>query len=417
MKVKKKVISFFVFSVAAILALAVGIEYFESKESRGLVERQKAGKSENVSSLLSMNSNSLYTFTSDYCTRAEVTGQLKKKAAVLDGQRISLPLKNYGVYASVVYGKDFEVFTTALNYSEKVGITSPEKVMFSKELVTADISKNGISHSFSILDGKLVELCVAPIYKKIVPLRAIPENPVADGYFLSMKVWDDSAISELSKTSGAKVFLEMADKPAVNKIANETGDTFTVRKDFKDIEGKTIAWVGFDYGMGGLLNSAKRTALAIGLLAVLALFIMMLLARFLFSWTLEPLRKLNASFKEKSLGDIEELKERKDEFGDISRLLENVFAFNKELESKSAMIEKRVQSAGATEEAKREFLLKVAGELKTPLASIKEALKILTENLADELDDEQSGFLEIARKNAEKAEGLVNLSSGPSEPN
>ena len=400
MKTSGKTITILAVSGVIFAAAAYGIIYLQSKDANALIEQKKVGKSDSINSLIAFQSPAISTFVSEYSARDEVVSLMRKKVPSPEPQRISLPLNNYKAYAAVVYGKDFSVIATALNYSESVGIVDPEKVIFSSATMAADIEKNKISHSFSVLDGKPVEIFVSAIYPKarartIGGAALVNDKPA--GYLLAMKVWDSEFVSELSKMAGAPASLKIPGKePAQNAVSR---DIFAVKKDLLDLEGKSVAAVEFSYPLGEVKSFTDKTLLSLGVLVLIAFLTVLIISSLLFSWTIAPLKKMVAAFRNKDAGNIEELKGRKDEFGEMGRLIGNMMDSGAATAGKNASMQK-------------------TDELKTPLASVKEAINILTEELADELNDEQSSFLSLAKRNAEKMETILNSSNpGQGEPN
>lgn len=360
---------------------ALGMLYYQSKDANALIEEKKAGKSEMIDSLLTLNSATLKTFVSEFSAREDIETLVRKGVPKNGAPRIILPLNSYNAYAAVVYGKDFQPVATALDYSEKVGIADPEKIFFSSATMIADIEKNKVSRSFSILEGKLIEIFASAVS----PKSAFMGDGKPEGYFLAFTVWDDNTVSSLSKVLGVPAALSFDGKEPSAQPEAPGENYFTVKKDLLNLEGKPVAQIYATYPLGGVKSFAKKTMLFIGIMALAAFVILLLVSSLLFSWTVSPFKKMLAAFKNKDAGSIEELKDRQDEFGEMGRIVGGLMDSGPCVPPKD--------------------------ELKTPLASVKEAINILSEELADDLNDEQSQFLEMARKNTEKMETILNSAS------
>ena len=71
----------------------------------------------------------------------------------------------------------------------------------------------------------------------------------------------------------------------------------------------------------------------------------------------------------------------------------------------------RYRKAKKPEEAmdvKSRFLSMVSHEFRTPLAAIKEGIAIVADGTAGSLNKEQSGFLDIAKRNVDRLTCLIN---------
>ena len=373
-----KTISILAVSGIIFAAGALGVIYTQSKFADTLIEERKAGKSENINSLISLNNASVYTFVSEYSAKPEIEAMVRKGVPKTEPPRIILPLGDYKAYAAVLYDKDFGVIATALNYSEKAGIVDPEKLAFSKELTAADTVKNKISHSFSILDGKPVEVFVSAVYPAVP--AAADNKP--EGYFLTFKVWDDDLLSAFSGILGTTAGIAIPGKEPAATALNR--DNFIVKKDLLDVEGKAVATLELAYPLGEARNFAMKTLWPVGILVISIFVIMILVSYLLFSWIITPMKKMLEAFRNNDMGNIEELKVRQDEFGEMSRLMEK-------------MADSGPKAGGQTND-----------ELKASLGSVKEAINILSEELAGDLNDEQSQFLSVAKRNTEKMEKILN---------
>lgn len=260
----RKIIFLFIllFLVIAISAVYSTL-FLQNKNIGSLIENKKAETNTSINAFFDLENKSLYTFISDYSARDEVLRFFSKENPGARAPVFSLPLETYKADAAVLFNNNFGVISSLNNYSKDKNNFHPENISFSREEMARDVSKNKVSHTFAVLDKRVVELFVSQVAPAISN-----QNNISGGYLLIMKVWDNDYVSYIAKMNGAH-FLEQ-------RFSNEK-DFFIIHKSLLNLEGRQISDIAFQFPVGNIRKDLGKTVLYLSapiFVSILALFIL-----------------------------------------------------------------------------------------------------------------------------------------------
>lgn len=183
----------------------------------------------------------------------------------------------------------------------------------SNENITDWFSKEKTISCFVKHNNNLFEIFGAAI----VPSFDINYKTKPHGYLISVKRWDDDYISDIANTTGFNLELSTSD---LIDSSNKRNDEEIIYKQLKDFRGNTIATLKFFR-----LRTFAAQVNYLNLLAIISLCILIisLVLFFIFinRWINNPMKIITRSLSTGSQTPIEKLVNKKNEFGEIARLI------------------------------------------------------------------------------------------------
>lgn len=223
-----------------------------------------------------------------------------------------------------------------------------------------------------------------------------PKSSVVEGYLFASELIDKNLISYQELVSDAKIQLVPHNSFDVSKLSNNEIATTHV---FYDLNGKPLIDCVFIRNFSlmksieGLSNTSK---IYVVIISAIFLIIFLLLFYLIVS---KPLNKISNSLSIENSSDIKDMLDKKDEFGQISRLIDKFFLQKKELEENYLKLQTTEEELKKSEievrrmleiekdlnQVKSQFVSTIAHEFRTPITAISSDIQLLGEYY-DKLD-------------------------------
>jgi signal transduction histidine kinase/CheY-like chemotaxis protein len=255
-----------------------------------------------------------------------------------------------------------------------------------------DIPRNNLLSSlkkspfktFHILhQGRLMQLVTAPIQPSNDDERSSPHR----GYFVGGRYFDSAYTAELNLLSEKTVYSIAGTQTSRTDTLTKAENLLRYYYPLNDFYGKPVSYIRTEKKLSFI--SLYSRSIKIYLLTYLGLVGLVLLAfyQFLRLRVLKPLNTLSISLQTRNTGNLKFLIQRKDEFADFAKLVEDSFEQNELLkkevdarkESEAALKKSATELEIATIEkiraeqdrlAKAEFLSTMSHEIRTPINGV-----------------------------------------------
>lgn len=182
--------------------------------------------------------------------------------------------------------------------------------------------------------------------KGLMEIRGTPINEVINsnrqliGYFFLARIWDDSLVGDMNKlTSGQVTLYKFPLNQKLQLVSNK--DVLSVKRALYDWNGDEIAHIEY---VGTELANKEFNAFAINLFILylfLSIIIFITISFLLVKWIYIPIKLISNSIKFNDTYPLEKIRDKNNEFGQLSQLTIN---FIKQKESLEKEIKKKVRT-------------------------------------------------------------------------
>ncbi|MEI7725177.1 MAG: response regulator [Bacteroidota bacterium] len=168
--------------------------------------------------------------------------------------------------------------------------------------------------SFFFQDGQLYQLFGATI----VPTYDIAHHTTPNAYLVAAKIWDSVYCSEIKKTTGFNTLEVYQHDPAA--IVNQENSIEVIKVPLKDIKGNNAAFLKFERP-----NQLTTELNTLGYFAIGGTLVLIIICLVFFywikRWVSTPLKQITRSLASGDIGQVKDVLEKQNEFGDIARLI------------------------------------------------------------------------------------------------
>ncbi len=322
MRIQAKLITL-IFSLAV---LFFGIlSFYQFMKKRAVVEifkNQLEEKKDNFNSVVNLGGIPLESYINDYAAD-QMIKFLENPDKEWAHANIYEGLNSFYLNAAWVYSPDLSLVYSVNNLNDEKLQMAP----LPKEAFDRIFERKRLCHFFINTSHGLMEICAATIH----PSSDTGKKGQPRGYFIAGKLWDNAYmnfVSRLTDTSLEIVF----DKEELSTTVNdpEKGVIYFLRP-LKTWDYKQLANIKVKISSPTIrtINRAIRIDFILFLF-----FITIMLGSSLFYvayWILSPLFKISLSLKESTPTHLMSLIKLKNEFGDISRLMNDFFQQREEI--------------------------------------------------------------------------------------
>jgi signal transduction histidine kinase/sensor domain CHASE-containing protein len=390
MKTRSKLIVLQVFTLIVLLLSILGFQQIQRREQKLFVASKIKSDEQIINNVLEFNNEKyLGAAKTNSCWNEMVDFVNKPDSAwaKLGIGEIVLTFKlNYaGVFN---YGKNtvYEIYKDFKDGENNIGI--------SDEMID-DLFKNSpYCHFFLKCNSGYLEV----FGSTIVTVDDSEHKGKPYGYLLIGKLWDTRFISEIENVSGFKIRIYEYNAGGQTKTekSENNKEILTISKSFDDWNKNPI--VNVDFLIFNQLEKEYRFSRYLSLfIAVFSIIVILFFFLAVRKWIHIPLISITDSLNKGNVDLLDGIMNRKNEFGEISRLIKQFFFQRKNLEKE---ISERLKAEEELKFAYDNLELKVV-ERTNALLSINTALEseILVRKKAEEIIKKQ--IVDLEEKNAE----------------
>ncbi|MBI5404516.1 MAG: response regulator [Ignavibacteriae bacterium] len=393
-KIQFKIIALILLITAIFVFGLISLRNAENRNYSSFIKGRIAEKDTVIRKIISLKSETLITYVFDYSYWDEMVTFSRTKEEKWAEENIVPSIKTFGLDAVWILDNDFNT-SYSLNSANDRAFTLP----ITKEDFKSIVNKNLFSHFFVYTTRGLMEISIAPLQ----PGADLQRVTIPLGYYIGGRLWTKEYLDNISELTYSR--MEILKNPK-DSIINEDLSSFEFVNviELKDWNGSTLSRlnaVTTSYSTKEFLKLENYQFIATIFFIVL---VILLISLYLFKLLNKPLKAITLSLEKESSKPLEELTSRKNEFGEIARLINEFFENKNSLlaeimmrtNAENLLIKNQAELIKAKEKAeelsklKSNLLANLSHEFRTPLSGIiglSELLKL------DSHDEEQKRLL------------------------
>ncbi|MBI9066813.1 MAG: hypothetical protein JEZ09_05930 [Salinivirgaceae bacterium] len=239
-------------------------------------------------------------------------------------------IKSYGFSNTWILDEDFNMVYSVFDSTD-----FNSDLEISMETWANAFKDKGTCHFYLNVRDSILEI----FDETIVPSVDYEHKTTAQGYFLAAKFWNKDFIYQMEAEMGFSISFRLPNDTL--NIENKDDSKISVSKVLKDVLGNDIMIVDFTSNdqMAKDLSSTNKLSYVLITLLFITLFIFFFAVR---CWISIPLTHITDSLNNGNSISVAALEGKKDEFGEIARLIERFFEQKKHL---AVEIVERIESS------------------------------------------------------------------------
>jgi diguanylate cyclase (GGDEF)-like protein/PAS domain S-box-containing protein len=306
-------------TLMAFLSLS-GFLFYEIRASQyqsRLMEIEREEEAQSLSRILANQQKQVENVLLDYAYWNEIVEYAEgRRGKEWEAQELDHFTHNYGFDAIWIFKRD-----GSLRYSHRAYSDFPsEQFQPTKEELESLFGTNSTAHFFQWTEEGLIEIYGAGLHR----LNDLSKDTAAHGYFFIAKAWNEDYIRLISSLTGGKVRIASL---LAGRIKNAKKNNYEIKvyQNINGIDGKPFQRIELTLDKSLFFAKSKN----IKDVAVIALIsfvgISLILFYLLYRWISKPIRLLSEALEKNSPSLVETLVARKDEYGDLARLVSEFF--------------------------------------------------------------------------------------------
>ena len=311
----------------SILFMAIFI-YFNITQRQSFIELFKFEAKEkegNFEKIMLLKGKALENFVYDYSYWDEMVDFIKNInmswARDMIGQSV---LTNYNIDAIWIYNLDHQLLYSVNNVNDN----NLQQLPLGVSLIDNLFSDRRFAHFFINTTAGLTEIRGATVHPTNDPQRKTPPQ----GYIFAAKLWNKKYIDELANLSGGKVGMSaIKDRMPLREFIPQLG-TIAFSRTLTDWENRPLIRIDIKFVSKEIREFNRMLRLHFIFFVIFALSALVMVLFLITRWVNMPLRNISNALNSNNPSYIDTLRNNGDEFGEISRLIEDFLKQEKALE-------------------------------------------------------------------------------------
>jgi signal transduction histidine kinase/CheY-like chemotaxis protein len=378
-KIQFKIIALITLVTAFFILGLFSLRNSETKNISMLLKDRVSEKDTILRKVINLKSKTLLTYTYDYSYWDEMLVFLKTKDDKWAFENLITPLQTFNVNAVWIYDTDFKLTYTTNDLNDRTFKELP----LSKEDLKSIVSKNLFAHFFINTNMGLMEISVAPLQPGYDAKRVT----LPLGYYIGARLLTKEYLEDLSALTSCKISLI---SNAKDTIPNHIVETFEFVNEINllDWNGSNLAKLRAETESPMIEKFFTYSFYQFIGTIIFIILVIVLISMYLFRIVNVPLKSITTSLENGNIEQIEYLLDKKNEFGDIARLISDSFKYKAFLIEEIAMRKKAEQElikakekAEELNKLKSNLLANLSHEFRTPLSGIIGISELLKDDI------------------------------------
>jgi PAS domain S-box-containing protein len=315
MKTNIKIRILFLSVITVLILFLIGYQYIRNREINIYLQSKHLSDEKVVDKVLDLKSASFLKPTIDNSAWDDMVSFMITKDNKWAEENFGTIRKTYDMNFIGIYdlnGKN--VFSVSDTNENKLTISDIQILDWFKDKKTFNTF---IRHNNSVFE--VFGACIVPTYD-------INYTTKEKGYLVTANKWDPDYINDISKLTGFNLELNQSDQN-INIPVNENEEI--IFRQLKDYNNKTLAVLKF-FKQNEFQSELSNIKILLYSGFAVLIFTIILFIYFTNKWLTRPLSAITESLAAGNLSQIENLLNKKDEFGDIANLVKK---FNEQKEN------------------------------------------------------------------------------------
>lgn len=327
MKIQHKIISLVAISFALMLGFILLFGYLGSLQRKIHSESIIESKNTIVKNVIQNQRNKFDQLVNDYAAWDDMVKYVKNPTESWEKSNLTTTLDIYQADYMWIYNSDIEIVYKEYSPSSKVIDSLP---ILKKEI--NDLFRMGKNiHFYLNIDGQILEIFGSTIAGSKEYFSR--DSSKKAGFFFIAKWWDKQYIDQLAIYSDTEIKFEASTESKSKDVYSEINNQYkiTISLPFLNHKFQTIGILHFTNELDSIAKWSLYNTLTI-IIGIILLIITIIVSLYLINrWVSYPMTRINKTLKSGDIKIVDSVIKRKDEFGQLSRLISDHFILQKKL--------------------------------------------------------------------------------------
>lgn len=387
-KIQFKIIALILLITAIFVFGLLSLRNTENKNISLLLKGRAAERDTIIRKIIELKSKSLLSYVYDYSYWDEMVGFSKTLDEKWATENIKPSVETFDVDAIWLYNNDLsEIYS----YNKKNDRTF--KLPLTREDLKSVVNKSPFAHFFVYTNYGLMEVSIAPLQPGSDLSRVTP----ALGYYIGGRLWTKEYLDNLYYLTNSKI--NLIPIGSYDKTDKSHSDfEFINEIDLKDWNGSTLTKINAVSTSTTIKEFLAYGKFLYASIIVFIILIIILISLYLYKLLNKPLKAITLSLAKENPEPLKEMLNKKSEFGEMARLINEFFENKNSLiaeivmrtKAEDELIKKQDELIKAKEKAeelsrlKSNLLANLSHEFRTPLSGIIGISELLKDEIRDE---------------------------------
>ncbi len=327
MKIQHKIISLVAISFALMLGFILLFGYLGSLQRKIHSESIIESKNTIVKNVIQNQRNKFDQLVNDYAAWDDMVKYVKNPTESWEKSNLTTTLDIYQADYMWIYNANYEIV-----YSKNVPAS---KAIDSLPILKSELpnlfrmGKN--VHFYLLINNEILEIFGSTIAGSNEYYSR--ETQEKKGFFFIAKWWDKQYIDQLAIYSDTEINFEATSDSKSKELFTNIDDQYniSISLPFLNHKFETIGILHFNNELSSIAKWSLYNALTI-IIGIILLIITIIVSLYLINrWISSPMTRINKTLKFGDVNILDSISKRKDEFGQLSRLIGEHFKLQKEL--------------------------------------------------------------------------------------
>ncbi len=324
MRIQQKVFILLLFLIVSFVGCLFIFQVIQQKQLNKFLKIEKQEKDKVFSRIRELKSKSREAFCFDYSYWDEMVSFVETADDSWAADNIDTALPTFNISAVAVFKPDFSLRYFTQSPSNDPAIHSG---IITGAMVRHVFAGKKFCHFFVNSPEGLMEVHGATIHPTLDKER----KTIPRGYLFATRIWNKGYLNDIGHYLGSDVMA--LSFPGEQRISGEHGrhKDIVVFQSLRGWDGKLIAYLNIQHHSKAVDAFSMILRNLYSLLAVFMALVLMVMVWFVTRFVSLPIRLITGTLKLENLDYIKKLRNCKNEFGDIARLIYSFFEQKDEL--------------------------------------------------------------------------------------
>jgi PAS domain S-box-containing protein len=332
MKIRTKIFVVICLTIGAVLSVLLWVKAYEKKRLISFAESEKKDKELIFDKILLLKEEALIALATDYTYWDGMVNFMTTQDLAWAHENIDTAISTFKVTAIWIYRTDARLWYFVSN--GKNGVLRDQPLL--KDAISKLSSKSPFCHFFLNTSLGMMNVWGATIN----PTSDLERKTPAQGYFFTARFWDSSFLGELNKlTKSAITILPYKEEPTPGYIDLNKAIIAFSRK-LTGLDNKPLAYLNIVSVSDSIKNYIRQGGEEVIVVLAFVVFFSITNVFIFIIWVYWPLKSISSALEKGDSRFIAPLQDKKDEFGDISRLINKFFKQKEAIEENEETLRK-----------------------------------------------------------------------------
>ncbi len=320
MKIQTRIMVLLGATISVFVLALIWNQIIKKRQLEIFMEANKQAKVKVIENILSFKADNIAAPANDYSCWDEMVTYAAKPTKKWEDVNLTTILDAYGSSQVWIFNKNLKLVYTNIDSTVLSG-----GVELSADLIKKLFSDTAFCHFFLPVNDTLFEVAGATI----VPSTDNEHKTQAQGYLLTAKFWSKDYIRTMEQEMDFQIHIQKVSDVLNNGSPDE--NKIVIAKDYLDPDGNKIITVLFE-SRNQLMQDLSSTNFASYIIAGLLILTVVIFFFAIRAWVSVPLHQITEGLNKENIEHLNKLETKKNEFGEIAKLIKLFFDQKVQLE-------------------------------------------------------------------------------------